>query len=178
MNIRKLAKRVYQTSNIHGLFTLRSGQTSTEYFDKYLFESNPFILNEISRKLKRLIPQNVDFLGGLEMGGIPLATIISHHSNIPALFIRKNPKEYGTCKYVEGGLVNGKNILLIEDVVTSGGAILDAVTKLRNDNAIISKVLCVIDRESGGKEKLKENSLELHALFTKSELEYYGKAII
>jgi orotate phosphoribosyltransferase len=175
MKRKALAKRIYLISNIKGEFKLRSGQISNEYFDKYLFESDFELIKEIAKRAVKMLPKKFDCLGGLEMGGIPIATMISHYSRKKTLFIRKDAKEYGTRKYAEGGDVKGKEIVIIEDVVTSGGAILDAVKKLRNDGAIVKKVICVIDRESGGKEKLKENNLDLKALFTKSELEKYGK---
>ncbi len=171
MNKKKLAKSIYAISNIKGEFLLRSGQKSNEYFDKYLFEARPEMLKQIAKHIIKRLPDGFDCFGGLEMGGIPIATMVAHYSNKPCLFIRKNAKEYGTCKYAEGGEIKNKRILIIEDVVTSGGAVLDAVGKLRNDRAIVEKVICVIDRQSGGKEKLKEYGLELISLFTKEELE-------
>jgi orotate phosphoribosyltransferase len=171
MNRYKLAKKIFEISNIKGNFKLRSGQYSNEYFDKYLFEANPDILNAIALEALKLLPKGIELLAGLEMGGIPIATMISHHSKIPTLFIRKKAKDYGTCKLVEGGEVNDKNILIIEDVVSTGGAIIDAVNDLRKIGAIVNDVICVIDRESGGKEKLEAVDLNLISIFKKSELE-------
>lgn len=167
----ELAREIYEISNIRGTFLLRSGQTSSEYFDKYLFEGNPKCLSEIAKVALKLIPQGTDYLAGLEMGGIPVATMISHYSEIPCLFIRKTAKEYGTCKYAEGGSISGKRLVIVEDVVTSGGAILDAVKKLRSDGAIVKDVICVIDRESGGAENLLADGLRLIPVFRKSQLE-------
>jgi orotate phosphoribosyltransferase len=171
MNRDELARKIYRISNIKGHFKLRSGQFSSEYFDKYLFEANPEILKAIAQEALNYLPKSIEYLAGLELGGIPIATMISHYSSIPTLFIRKKPKEYGTCKYAEGGEIKDKNILIIEDVVSTGGAIIDAVKALRNDGAIITDVICVIDRETGGKEKLRECGLKLNGLYTKSELE-------
>src|SRR5207249_4083761 len=106
----------------------------------------------------------------LEMGGIPIATVLSQITGIPALFVRKKAKEYGTCKLAEGGEVAGRRLVIIEDVVTSGGQILESARALRELGARIVGVLCVIDRESGGAEKLAADGLELHPLFTMSEL--------
>ncbi len=171
MNKKSLAKKILGTSKIFGNFKLRSGKFSTEYFDKYLFESNPVILKAIAKEALKLIPKNTDLLAGLELGGIPIATMVSFYSSIPVLFIRKTTKEYGTCKYAEGGDFKNKNILIIEDVVSTGGAIIDAVNRLRIDGAIINDVICVIDRESGGREKLIEKKLNLKQIFLKSEIE-------
>jgi orotate phosphoribosyltransferase len=171
MNIRtSLAQKIFSTSNIKGEFRLRSGAVSNEYFDKYLFESNPSLLAEIGQAMSTLLPKEVDALAGLEMGGIPIATILSQITSIPTLFIRKAAKDYGTCKLAEGGAVANRNLVIIEDVVTSGGAILEAAQALRSLGANISDVLCVIDRESGGTENLAAKNLRLHSLFTMTEL--------
>ena len=171
MDKKTLARKIYQVSNIKGEFTLRSGEHASEYFDKYLFEAQPELLAEIARQLIPLIPDQIDALAGLEMGGIPIATAISLQTNIPLLFIRKQAKTYGTCKLAEGGLPTGKKLLIIEDVVTSGGAVVDAVNQLRNLGAKIDRALCVIDRESTGKKNLHNIGIKLNSLFTKSYLE-------
>lgn len=170
MNRTQLAKSVYRAAYITGSFSLRSGATSSEYFDKYRFESDPAILKSIAGQMEELIPPGVDALAGLEMGGIPIATMLSQVTGLPALFIRKKAKEYGTCRYAEGGEVSGRRMLVIEDVVTSGGQIIESTRQLRQDGSLISHVLCVIDRESGGAENLRAEGLELRSLFTMSEL--------
>jgi orotate phosphoribosyltransferase len=114
-----LAKKIYNTSHITGEFLLRSGQISNEYFDKYLFESDPILLQEISSKMKDLIPEQTEILAGLEMGGIPIATALSFNTNIPAIYVRKEAKKYGTCKLAEGIDFNGKIVTIIEDVVSN-----------------------------------------------------------
>lgn len=171
MDKQALAQEIYQISNICGEFTLRSGNKATEYFDKYLFEAQPKILSNIAQQLAFLIPKDIDALAGLEMGGIPIATALSLQTNIPTMFVRKQAKTYGTCKLAEGGEVKEKHLLIIEDVVTSGGAIIEAVKQLRTLGAIITKAVCVIDRESSGKNNLASIGVELVPLFTKSQLE-------
>ena len=166
----ELAQTIYDVSHITGEFELRSGQTSHEYFDKYLFEGQPKILKAIAEAMLPLIPQGIDALAGLEMGGIPVVTMLSQLSNIPALFIRKKAKEYGTCKLAEGGDIAGKKLLIIEDVVTSGGQILLSTADLRQRQAIVEDVLCVIDREAGGSEKLAAEGLHLQSVFRMSGL--------
>jgi orotate phosphoribosyltransferase len=169
-----LAKRIYDTAHITGEFTLRSGAKSNEYFDKYLFEADPELLRHIAEAMVRLVPPNIDALAGLEMGGIPIATMLSQLTGLPVLFVRKKPKEYGTCKIAEGGQVRGRRLLIVEDVVTSGGAILDAARALREEGAVLSAVVCVIDRESGGSAHLAKSDLILTPLFTMSELKQAG----
>ncbi len=166
-----LAHDIYRRSHLTGEFTLRSGVVATEYFDKYLFESDPVMLRRIAEALAPLVPAHgVDALAGLETGGIPLAVMLSQVTGVPVLFVRKEAKTYGTCRLAEGGEVEGRRLFIVEDVVTSGGAVLDAVTELRRRGATIEQAVCVIDRESGGVENLADNGVALQALFTMSEL--------
>ncbi len=166
----KLAVQIYEAAHIQGEFKLRSGANSNEYFDKYLFESNPVLLREIAESLQDLLPSNADALAGLEMGGIPIATVLSQITGLPTLFIRKQAKEYGTCKLAEGGAIAGRNLVIVEDVITSGGQIRMSAQQLRALGANIVRVIGVIDRESGGSHNLAQDKLELCALFTMTEL--------
>jgi orotate phosphoribosyltransferase len=170
MNRVELAKRIYGMSHVKGQFRLRSGQFSEEYFDKYLFEAQPDILMAIAEQMAPLIPKGTHALAGMEMGGIPVATMLSQVSGIPTIFIRKKAKKYGTCKLAEGGDVGGRNLLIIEDVVTSGGQVVLSVADLRECDAVVENVLCVIDRESGCRENLAKEGLSFRALFIMSEL--------
>jgi orotate phosphoribosyltransferase len=170
----ELAKTVFDCSHLTGEFTLRSGVVSNEYFDKYQFESNPEILTEIARHLIQIIPEGVEMLAGLEMGGLAIATALSMKTGIPAVFVRKKAKDYGTAKLAEGPSVAGKRVLVVEDVITSGGQVVLSTADLRMLGASIDHVLCVIDREQGGRESLRMHGLELLALFTMSELKSAG----
>ncbi len=165
-----LAKSIHDVSNIQGEFLLRSGAVSSEYFDKYLFEADPKLLKAIGEEMLKLLPGGADALAGLEMGGIPISTMLSQLSGVPCVFVRKEAKKYGTCKLAEGGDIEGKKLVIIEDVVTSGGQILLSAKDLRDRGAVISDVLCVIDREAGGRENLEKEGLTLHALFTMTQL--------
>ena len=166
-----LAARIRNCSRLSGSFVLRSGKVSDTYFDKYQFEADPALLKAIAIELARLIPQDTEVLAGLEMGGIPIVTMLSQVTGLPAAFIRKEPKEYGTCRYAEGASLSGKKFVLIEDVVSSGGAIVDASAKLKADNLIPTAAICVIDRETGGKEALAIVDLPLLALLTFIEVD-------
>jgi orotate phosphoribosyltransferase len=165
-----LARRIFQAAHITGEFLLRSGTVSHEYFDKYLFEADPKLLADIGKAMAPLVPEGVDVLAGLEMGAIPIVTMLSQETGIPAVFVRKKAKEYGTCKLAEGGSIEGENVLVIEDVVTSGGQVVISTADLRERGAVISQALCVIDREAGGGERMAGIDLALSPLFTITEL--------
>lgn len=170
MNRSDLAAKVVKTALLQGTFTLRSGAVSNVYFDKYRFEADPALLAEITRQMTGILPSGADMLAGLEMGGIPVATLLGQHTGQPVLFVRKKAKDYGTCKLAEGGEIKGKKLLIVEDVVTSGGQILLSAAELRALGAVVTDVVCVIDRESGGPDNLAKEGLKLHSLFTMSEL--------
>lgn len=176
MTRQELALNIYKHAHITGTFLLRSGATSNEYFDKYQFESNPTILDAIGNHLADIISEGFDYLAALEMGGIPIATAISLKTGIPVVYVRKEPKEYGTCKFAEGPSIEGKKLLIVEDVVTSGGQIIISTNQLRESGAIIDRAICVIDRQSGGPAKLAEAGIALDPLFTMSEIKEFANA--
>jgi orotate phosphoribosyltransferase len=165
-----LPQRIYDSSNICGHFVLRSGITSAEYFDKYLFESDPKLLRDIAEAMCRLIPSGVDALAGLELGGVPIATVLSQLTGLPTLFVRKHAKTYGTCKLAEGGDIEGRNLVIVEDVVTSGGQVLESARELRELGANIVRVISVIDREQGGAANLLAQGLDFVPLLTMGEI--------
>lgn len=140
-----LVHRIDATCRLTGDFILRSGQTSTEYFDKYRFESDPVLLLDVAEAMVPLVPANTDLLGGLELGGIPIVTILSSLTGLPAVFVRKEAKDYGTCRLAEGAEVNDRRMTLVEDVVTTGGAVRGATMALCELGATVEVVLCATD---------------------------------
>ena len=164
-----LCRKIFDICYLKGNFKLRSGQTSNEYFDKYRFESQPDILMAVAEHLVPLIPKNIEALAGLEMGGIPIATALSLKTGIPAVFVRKKAKEYGTEKLAEGFDIKGKKLLVVEDVITTGGQVLLSANDLRNSGARVEDVICVIQRGEN-LTAFSESSLKLHSLFTMNEL--------
>jgi len=166
----ELAAAIRARSRLEGDFHLRSGATATEYFDKYRFESDPALLRAIARELAALVPADIQLLAGLELGGVPVATAVSLHTGLPCVFVRKRAKEYGTCRLAEGAEVSGSRLLIVEDVVTSGGQVAKSCDDLRRLGASIEHAVCVIDRCAGGRELLKEAGVELHALFVQDDL--------
>jgi orotate phosphoribosyltransferase len=165
-----LAKKVFDVAHLTGEFLLRSGQTSNEYFDKYQFEARPEILEQIASELVQCLPDDFDLLGAMEMGGIPIATALSLKTGKPMVFIRKEAKEYGTCKFAEGPDLKNKKICIVEDVITTGGQVVISTEMLRKEGATITDVIAVIDRSQGDHAKLEKADLRLKALFTMAEL--------
>ncbi|MBA2528892.1 MAG: orotate phosphoribosyltransferase [Euzebyales bacterium] len=166
-----LAARIHDRAHLTGRFLLRSGATSEHYFDKYLFEADPALLREVAGALVPLLPDGVDAVAGLELGGVPIATVVSQLTGLPALFVRKRAKPYGTRRLAEGGEVDGRRLAVVEDVVTSGGQVVQSCAELRVRGAQVLRVVCVIDREAGGAENLAAEGLALRALFTMSQLD-------
>jgi orotate phosphoribosyltransferase len=166
-----LASRVFAASHLTGTFVLRSGRTADRYFDKYRFESDPSLLAAIVAELAPLVPPGVEGLAGLELGGVPLATMLSASTGLPTFFVRKQAKKYGTEKICEGGDIRGMRLLVVEDVVTTGGQILLSAQDLRAEGAVVDHALCVIDREAGGADRVRAEGIALRSLFTMSDLE-------
>jgi orotate phosphoribosyltransferase len=170
----ELAQAIFDRTHLTGEFTLRSGVVSNEYFDKYLFESDPALLRTIAEMLAPLLPPDTDALAGLELGGVPIATVLSQVTGLPAMFVRKEAKAYGTCRLAEGGEVDGRRLTVVEDVVTSGGQVVTSCGDLRERGAVVTHAICVIDRQSGGPENLAAIDVELRPLYTMAELERAG----
>jgi orotate phosphoribosyltransferase len=171
MERQQLAREIYSVSHITGNFKLRSGQISNQYFDKYLFETRPALLTAIAAHMAKLVPAGTEVVAGLELGGVPIATAISQQTGLPAAFVRKNAKEYGTCKLAEGAAIQGKKVCVIEDVITTGGQVVISANDLRKLGARVEHVLCVILRGANSTEILAKEGLNLIPLFTMAELE-------
>ncbi|MFN8531929.1 MAG: phosphoribosyltransferase family protein [Dehalococcoidia bacterium] len=167
----ELARQIYHAAHLTGTFRLRSGVISSYYFDKYQFESDPILLRAIARELAPQVPTGTEIIAGPEMGAIPLATALSFETGLPAVFVRKTPKEYGTRRQVEGIDVADRTVLLIEDVVTSGGQLIESAQVLRDLGAIVHTTLVVILRAGNARELLGASGLTLKPLFLMDEIE-------
>ena len=165
-----LARRVRDVSRLTGSFVLRSGRTATEYFDKYQFEADPELLDQLAERMAVLIPEGTEVLAGLEMGGIAVVTALARHAKLPTAFVRKQAKQYGTARLAEGAEVAGRRVLVVEDVVTSGGQVVISTGELRKLGAHVDHALCVIDRQEGGAEALAAEGIKLRALLTREDL--------
>jgi len=167
-----LARALYQACHLRGTFTLRSGLTATEYFDKYRFEAQPGLLKPVAEAMTGLIPAGTDVLAGLELGGIPVATAMALYSGSPVVFVRKKAKGYGTRRLAEGlGSLQGLNACIVEDVITTGGQAIASANDLRDLGATVRNVVCVIARHPDAREALHAAGLQLTALFTHADLE-------
>jgi orotate phosphoribosyltransferase len=171
MNGTELARRILGVAHLTGEFRLRSGATSGEYFDKYQFEAVPELLRAVATLLVPLVPPGTQVLAGLELGGIAIATALSLNTGLPTAFVRKVAKSYGTCQLAEGASLSGRRVVVVEDVVTSGCQVVESTEQLRRLGAKVGSAVCVLDRESGGREALARIDLTLNALFTKSDLD-------
>jgi orotate phosphoribosyltransferase len=174
MDKNELAKEIFNKAHLIGDFLLRSGQKSNEYFDKYLFESDPIILMAIIKEMKLLMPKDIEIIAGLELGGVPLVTALSIETGLNSVFVRKKAKDYGTCKIAEGCDISDKNVCIIEDVVTTGGQIIESAKELRNRGAKIENVLCVIQRNLNASDILVKEKLNLKSVFT---MEYIKEVV-
>jgi orotate phosphoribosyltransferase len=167
----QLAREVDARCRLRGSFTLRSGQVSSEYFDKYLFESDPALLRRVAEVMAGLVPAGTALLGGLELGGVPLVTVLSQMTGIPALFVRKQAKAYGTRRLAEGGDPDARTVALIEDVITTGGAVISAARALRELGATVTTVVCAIDRSPSGASSLTDEGIAVKPVLTKALLD-------
>ncbi|BCJ69841.1 orotate phosphoribosyltransferase [Polymorphospora rubra] len=171
MNLDDLARRVHATARLTGRFELRSGRVTDDYFDKYQFEADPVLLDALAGELAALVPADTEVLAGLEMGGIAVVTALGRHTGLPCAFVRKAAKPYGTARLAEGADVAGRRVLVVEDVVTSGGQVAVSTRRLRELGARIDAALCVIDRQEGGAEALAAEEIGLRALLRRADLE-------
>lgn len=170
LDLEALALDVWNASHLTGEFTLRSGRISREYFDKYLFEADPNLLFRVAGAMAPLIPENTQVLAALEMGAISLGTTLSKITGLPLRQVRKRRKGHGTNNLVEGGTVDRLRVCVIEDVVTSGGAIIASVTDLIEAGAYVKVCVAAIDREQGGSENLHRHKISLRTPLTMSLL--------
>ncbi|HEY3799068.1 MAG TPA: orotate phosphoribosyltransferase [Caulobacteraceae bacterium] len=157
-------------ARLTGRFVLRSGQISSEYFDKYRFESDPALLRRIARKMLALVPPEAEALAGLELGGVPIATAMALESGLPAVFVRKEPKAYGTCLAVEGLSVEGRRVVIVEDVISTGGAVEGGAARLAEAGAEVIAVVCALWRGVVAPAIPSLSGVPVHAAFLQSEL--------
>lgn len=165
-----LAQRIRATCLLSGEFVVRSGQVTDHYFDKYLFEADPVMLRAVAHHAAPLIPDGIEVLAGLELGGVPVVTALSLHTGKPAAFVRKEAKTYGTAKLAEGAPIDGRRVLIVEDVITTGGQVVESAAELRSRGARVDTVLCIIDRTRGDHTALDDADLNVRALFGAAEL--------
>lgn len=170
MTREELAKRIADVSLLRGEFTLRSGRKSNYYLDKYRFETQPDVLRELGKMFAERISPAVNRIAGAELGAVSLAAAASMASGKPFVIVRNQKKDYGTSKLVEGMLEAGDTVMIVEDVLTTGGQVLEAVKSLEQAGAKVDKIVAVIDRMEGARENIEKAGVKLEALFTVKEL--------
>ena len=168
-----LARMLVDRALLEGDFTLRSGKRSTWYLDKYRFETEPEILRELGDALAAAVsehePETIR-LAGPALGAVALAASASLSSGLPFIIVRGETKEYGTANRIEGPFERGELVCLLEDVVTTGGALAEAVSALRAEGLVVRNAVCVVDREEGGSDALARLGVRLRSLFRAEEL--------
>ncbi|WP_049927284.1 orotate phosphoribosyltransferase [Halopiger goleimassiliensis] len=152
-----------------GEFELSHGGTSEYYVDKYLFETDPTCLEAIAEAFAERIDSD-DKLAGVALGAVPLAAATSVAADVPYVIARKQRKEYGTANLIEGRLEDGEEVVVLEDIVTTGTSLVEAIEALREAGATVERALVVVDREEGGRENVEDAGVEMEALVTASEL--------
>jgi orotate phosphoribosyltransferase len=169
MTTAQLAARIKEVAYLEGDFTLRSGVKSRYYLDKYLFETQPDILAELGRRFAERLG-SAQIVAGAELGAISLAAATSMASGKPFVIVRNAKKGYGTGKLIEGSLPRGSEVLLVEDIVTSGGQVVEAAQSIAASGGRVIKVVCTIDRLQGGRENIEKAGLEFESLLTREDL--------
>jgi len=178
VNRAELGSALREAAYLEGDFVLRSGRRSKYYLDKYRFETRPDLLGPLGQALATAVAEHepgAQRLAGPELGAVALAAAASLAGGLPFLIVRKAAKDYGTSNQLEGVYAEGECVCLVEDVVTSGGAAIEAVEALRRAGLRVANAICVVDREEGGVDELARHAVRLRPLFTASELLEMGK---
>jgi orotate phosphoribosyltransferase len=166
----QLAQRIAEVALLRGEFVLRSGRVSNYYLDKYRFETQPDVLAALGAMLAERVTTRTDRIAGAELGAVPLAAAAGMAANKPFIFIRNQKKDYGTAKQIEGVLNPGETVLIVEDVLTTGGQVLEAVKTLKDAGAKIERIVAVIDRMEGARENIEKAGIAFDSLFTSKDL--------
>lgn len=170
MDRTQLAKRIREVAYLEGDFTLRSGRKSKYYLDKYLFETQPDVLRALGDAFAKHVASTTTLIAGAELGGIALAAAASLASGKPFVIVRNAKKDYGTGKPYEGKLSDGDSVLLVEDIATTGGQVLEAAKFIQSVGAKVERIVAVIDRQEGARENIECAGFDFAALFTKADL--------
>ncbi len=174
----ELGERLRAHALLEGDFVLRSGRRSSYYLDKYRFETQPELLGPLGERLAAAVREfepDAVRLAGPALGAVALAAAASLAGGLPFVIVRSEAKEYGTGNRLEGPFEGGELVCLIEDVVTSGGALAEAVAALRAEGLVVRNAVCVVDREEGGADALARLGVRLRPLWRAGDLVPAGK---
>lgn len=170
MDRTQLIKRIKETAYLEGDFVLRSGKRSKYYMDKYLFETCPDILKALGEEFAKHMSDDVTLIAGAELGGVALAAATAMETGKNWIIVRNSKKGYGTGKMVEGVLKEGDVVLLVEDIATTGGQVLEAAKIITEAGAKVKKIVCVIDRKQGAEENITGAGHTFESIITKDDL--------
>ncbi len=170
MDRTELVKRIKDAAFLEGDFTLRSGRKSKYYLDKYLFETQPDILRELGRLFAEKAQTSTTMIAGAELGGVALAAATSMACERPFIIVRNAKKDYGTQKPFEGKMSPTDRVLLVEDIATTGGQVLEAAKMIVDTGATVERIVAVIDRLEGARENIEKAGFTFESLFTKADL--------
>lgn len=170
MSRTELARCIREAAYLEGDFTLRSGRKSKYYLDKYLFETQPDILKALGEMFAAFVKPTTTLIAGAELGGVALAAAASMASGKPFVIIRNAKKDYGTSKPYEGKLGERDSVLLVEDIATTGGQVLEAAKFITSIGASVERIVAVIDRQEGARENIIGAGFVFESLFTKTDL--------
>ncbi len=170
MDRNEVAARVRESAYLEGDFTLRSGRKSNYYLDKYLFETQPDILRALGDMFAEYAQGSTTLIAGAELGGVALAAAAAMSANKPFVIVRNAKKDYGTQKPFEGKLAKTDSVLLVEDIATTGGQVLEAAKFMTEFGAKVERIVCVIDRQEGARENIEGAGFVFDSLFTKADL--------
>lgn len=164
-----LAARITKTACVEGPFTLADGRRLDAYFDEYRLAADPHLLRDVADAMAPLVPHGTEILAGIELGGVPLVVALSAVTGLPAAFLRRLPKRYGSQRQIEGVDIAGRRAVLVDDVVRSGSQLLAMARMLRIAGAPVSDALCVLERPLGGRSLLDERGIALHPLLSEAD---------
>lgn len=173
MDRAQLLREIKRVAYLEGEFITRSGNKTNYYIDKYLFETSPFILDALAQQLSNILPSSdtYDRIAAPELGAVPIAAVLSVLVKKPFVIVKKQTKDYGTQKLIEGAISTGDRLVIIEDILTTGGAALRALQILRDSGYTVSHIVGVINREEGAFENIRAAGVIPNALFSRSDLQ-------
>jgi orotate phosphoribosyltransferase len=170
MTREELIQHIRSIAVLFGDFTLRSGRKSNYYIDKYRFTTDHQALAALGRMMAEHVTPDIDRIAGAELGGVPLAASCSMQAGKPFVIVRNAKKDYGTAKQVEGILNAGEKVLLVEDILTTGGQVLEAARALTEQGVKVVKIVACIDRLEGAHKNITDAGFDVAALFTTADL--------
>ncbi|MBU1131034.1 orotate phosphoribosyltransferase [Patescibacteria group bacterium] len=172
MDTKELIAQLYEIDGIKfGEFKLKSGIMSPIYIDLRVIISYPKVLRMVAEALwEKAKNLSFDLICGVPYTALPIATVMSIEHNKPMVMRRKEVKEYGTRKAIEGAFISGQTVLVVEDLVTSGSSVFETIEPLELEGLKVKNIVVLLDRQQGGKENLAGKNYNLHAVFNMAEL--------